>query len=123
MNFPTTRLRRLRSNATIRKMISETDVKVEDLIMPYFVVPGENVKNPINSMPGNYQLSIDLLVEEVKELVSLGVKSILLFGVPEEKDQTGEVAAHDDAIIPKAIRALKKEVEEVYPLGDIIDRS
>jgi len=119
MNFPTTRLRRLRGNATIRKMISETDVKVDDLIMPYFVVPGKNVKNPIHSMPGNYQRSIDLLVEEVKELVSLGVKSILLFGIPEQKDQTGEVAAHDDAIIPKAIRALKKEVEEVYIVADV----
>lgn len=119
MYFPVTRLRRLRSHPVLRRMVSETDVKLDDLIMPLFAVTGENVKNPIASMPGNYQLSVDLLVKEVRELVDSGISSFLLFGIPAEKDETGEVAAHDDAIIPEAIRAIKKHVPEAYVIADV----
>jgi len=119
MSFPTTRLRRLRYNSVLRDMVTETKVTTDDLIMPLFVCPGKGVKNPIASMPGNYQLSIDLLVEECKSLMDVGVRAIILFGIPEEKDETGMIAAHDDAIIPRAIDAIKKEVPDMYVIADV----
>ena len=120
MSFPITRLRRLRKTAAIRNMVRETEVNRDDLIMPYFVIPGENIRHPISSMPGNFQLSIDLLVKEVKNLYdTTGVDKILLFGIPEEKDETGEVACQHDAIVAKAIRALKKELPLVVIVADI----
>jgi porphobilinogen synthase len=120
MAFPITRLRRLRQSKIIRDMVRETVVDCDDLIMPYFVCPGTNVKNPIPSMPGNYQLSIDLLVKEVRDLVDrAGVNKILLFGIPEHKDETGEVACSHNAIVPKAIKAIKKEVANVLIVADV----
>lgn len=120
MSYPVTRLRRLRKNAVIRKMIRETEVNRDDLIMPYFVCPGSKVKNPIASMPGNFQLSIDLLIEEVNDLVSrTGVDKILLFGIPETKDDDGSVACSHEAIVPRAIRALKAEVPGIVIIADV----
>ncbi len=120
MSYPVTRLRRLRKNAVIRKMIRETEVNRDDLIMPYFVCPGSKVKNPITSMPGNFQLSIDLLIEEVNDLISrTGVDKILLFGIPETKDEDGSVACSHDAIVPRAIRALKAEVPGIVIIADV----
>ncbi|SFE21715.1 porphobilinogen synthase [Thermophagus xiamenensis] len=120
MSFPITRLRRLRKTPVIRNMVRETIVNRDDLIMPYFVCPGEGVKNPIDSMPGNYQWSIDLLVKEVKDLyTTTGIDKILLFGIPEEKDEDGSVACSHDAIVPRAIRALKKELPEVMIVADV----
>lgn len=119
MAFPERRLRRLRANESIRSMVRETHVRCDDLVMPYFVCPGKQVRHPIPSMPGQFQWSIDLLVEECQLLVKHGVKSVLLFGIPEAKDETGAVAAHDDAIIPRAIRALKKEVPQLYIIADV----
>jgi porphobilinogen synthase len=119
MFFPNTRLRRLRANPTIRAMVNETTVSLDNLVMPLFAIAGENIKNPINSMPGNYQLSVEMLVDECKELYNLGIKSVLLFGIPASKDEHGHVGAEDDAIIPTAIRALKKEVPEMYVIADV----
>ena len=119
MSFPITRLRRLRKNPVLRSMVSETSISTNDLIMPLFVCPGKNVKNPIPSMPGNFQLSIDLLIEECKELVNVGVNAIILFGIPEKKDDTGMIAAEHDAIIPRAIRAIKKEVPQMFVIADV----
>lgn len=119
MYYPTTRLRRLRQNPVLRSMVTETKVSTDDLIMPLFACPGKNVKNPILSMPGNYQLSIDLLVEECKSLVDVGINSVLLFGIPETKDDTGIIAAHEHAIIPEAIRAIKKSVPGIYIIADV----
>lgn len=119
MYYPTTRLRRLRQNPVLRSMVTETKVTADDLIMPLFACPGKNVKNPIQSMPGNFQLSIDLLVEECKSLVDVGINSILLFGIPETKDDTGMIAAHEHAIIPEAIRAIKKSVPGIYVIADV----
>ncbi len=119
MSFPITRLRRLRKNPVLRNMVSETKLSLDDLIMPLFVCPGTKVKNPIKSMPGNFQLSIDQLVEECKLLISKGINAIILFGIPEEKDDTGMIAAHDDAIIPRAIRALKKNVPGMFVIADV----
>ena len=89
MSFPTIRMRRLRENPLLRDMVRETRVSMDDLIYPMFVHYGENVKREIPSMPGQYQLSIDQLLPEVARLVGLGVKAIILFGIPEHKDEQG----------------------------------
>ncbi|MFV0554480.1 MAG: porphobilinogen synthase [Mangrovibacterium sp.] len=120
MAFPITRLRRMRQSETIRNMIRETEVNRDDLIMPYFVCTGEGVRNPIASMPGNFQLSIDELVKEVRDLLeTTGIKMILLFGIPEEKDETGACACEPDAIVPSAIEVLKREIPEVLIVADV----
>lgn len=119
MSFPVTRLRRLRKNPILRKMVTETVISRDDLVMPLFVCPGTKVKNPIRSMPGNSQLSVDYLVEECKMLVDKGIKAFLLFGIPDHKDETGEVATHDDAIVQRAIIALKKEIKDIFLIADI----
>ncbi|TRX72243.1 porphobilinogen synthase [Carboxylicivirga sp. M1479] len=119
MAFPETRLRRLRYNKVLRNMVTETHLRVEDLVYPLFVCPGEGVKKPISSMPGNYQMSIDTLVEECKLAVSKGVKSVLLFGIPESKDEHGHVACHSDGIVQKAIRAIKAEIEDIMIVADV----
>ncbi len=119
MNFPTTRLRRLRGTQTIRNMVNETKVDLDDLIMPLFAIYGSKVKNPIKSMPGNFQLSVDLLVDECKLLADKGVQSVLLFGIPEHKDETGMVGAHEHSIVSEAIRAIKKDVPNMYVIADI----
>ncbi|MBM2814606.1 MAG: porphobilinogen synthase [Ignavibacteria bacterium] len=111
MAFPITRLRRLRKNPILRDMISETHLELNDFIMPLFVCPGTNVNNPISSMPGNSQLSVDLLVEECKRIHDCGVSSVLLFGIPESKDEHGHVACSDDGIVQKAIRAIKDTLQ------------
>ncbi|MFW5830652.1 MAG: porphobilinogen synthase [Prolixibacteraceae bacterium] len=119
MQFPVTRLRRLRKTAAIRNMVRETVLTRNDLIMPLFVCPGEKVENKISSMPGNSQFSVDLLVEKSKRLFDSGVQSVLLFGIPESKDETGEVACRESGIVQQAVRALKKEVPELYLIADI----
>jgi len=100
-------------------MVSETHISTDDLVMPFFVCPGKKVRNPIDSMPGNYQLSVDMLTEEVKEVASLGIPAILLFGIPESKDEDGSVACREDGIVQQAIRAIKKEVPEMYVIADV----
>lgn len=117
--FPITRGRRQRYNTTLREMLSETTLSLNDLIMPYFVRAGVGIKYPIKSMPGNYQLSIDELVKECKEAYSLGVKSILLFGIPEEKDEDGTVATHDHSIVQMATKSIKQELPELYIIADV----
>jgi len=119
MNFPTTRLRRLRYSEVTRNMIRETQVSANDLIMPLFVCPGSKVKNPIKSMPGNFQLSVDMIVEECKRLYNMGVQSVLLFGIPETKDEHGHVACNDHGIVQRAMVAIKKEVPNLYLIADI----
>lgn len=119
MAFPITRLRRLRNNPITRDMMRETTVSAANLIMPLFAVSGTNVKNPIPSMPGQFQMSIDLIVEKCRSLNALGIKSVLLFGIPDHKDETGECAAHDHAIIPETIRAIKAQVPEMYVIADV----
>ncbi|SHI94183.1 porphobilinogen synthase [Tangfeifania diversioriginum] len=119
MQFPVTRLRRLRKNAAIRNMVRETILTRNDLIMPLFVCPGEGVENKISSMPGNSQFSVDLLVKKCRELYNKGVQSVLLFGIPETKDETGDVACQHNGIVQQAVRALKKEVPELYLIADV----
>ncbi len=117
--FPVSRPRRLRYNAHLREMISETSFSLNDLVMPLFVCPGAGVRNAIKSMPGNFQLSVDELVKECVELYEMGIKSVLLFGIPESKDEDGTVATHEHGIVQKATRAIKKAVPEMYVIADI----
>ena len=119
MGFPQTRMRRLRTNGTLRQMVAETSISVYDLVMPLFVCPGKKVRNPIPSMPGNYQMSTDMLVEEVKEIAGLGIPAILLFGIPESKDEDGSVACHDDSIVQQATKEIKKHVPDMYVIADV----
>lgn len=119
MAFPVTRLRRLRYNGILRQMVSETQLAVDDFVMPLFVCPGTNVKNPINSMPGNYQLSVDNVVEECKKVWASGVKAVLLFGIPEHKDEDGSVACEHNGIVQQAIRAIKKVLPDIYLIADV----
>lgn len=119
MNFPVTRLRRLRQSPVTRNMIRETYLTRNDLIMPLFVCPGQGVENKISSMPGNSQLSVDMLVKKGKELYDKGVQSVLIFGIPESKDEHGLVACQHNGIVQQAARALKKEVPELYLIADV----
>jgi porphobilinogen synthase len=119
MTFPVTRLRRLRQSEVLRNLVRETTLTKNDLMMPLFVCPGKGVDKLISSMPGNAQLSVDKLVEKGKELYGKGVQSVLLFGIPESKDETGEVACQHNGIVQQAVRALKKEVPGLYLVADI----
>ena len=119
MYFPVYRPRRLRADANIRRMVRETSLSVNDFIAPLFVCPGQGVRREISSMPGNYQLSIDELVLEAGELKSLGVPAIILFGIPENKDELGTGAYDDHGIIQQTIRALKAEVSDLLVVTDV----
>lgn len=119
MSFPITRLRRLRQNPVLRNLVRETILTRDDLVMPLFVCPGTNVNNPIKSMPGNSQLSVDLLVEECRRLYGLGIQSVLLFGIPEHKDEHGLVACEHNGIVQQAVRALKTALPDLYIIADI----
>jgi len=119
MAFPVTRLRRLRKSPVIRDLVRETKLSRDDLVMPLFVRPGKGVQKEIASMPGNYQLSIDLLTNRCQQLYDLGVKAILLFGIPEKKDKTGDVACAPDGIVQQAIGAIKRSVPDLYIIADV----
>jgi len=119
MSFPITRLRRLRHTPVLRNLVRETILTRDDLVMPLFVCPGTNVNNPISSMPGNSQLSVDLLVEECRRLYGLGIQAVLLFGIPEHKDEHGLIACEHNGIVQQAVRALKKALPDLYVIADI----
>lgn len=119
VNYPTKRLRRLRYNPLIRDMIRETELSKNDFIYPLFVVPGEKVKKEIKSMPGVYQLSIDNLVIECKEVASLGIPAVILFGIPKHKDEKGSEAYDPEGIIQRAVRAIKSEVKNLLVITDV----
>lgn len=119
MKLPYYRPRRLRRNENIRRMVRETTLSVNNFIYPLFVTEGKKVRNAITSMPGNYQLSIDLLVEEVKDVRALGIPAIILFGIPAQKDTVGSDATSDNGIIQRAVRAIKDAVPEIYVITDV----
>lgn len=119
MYFPQYRPRRLRKNENFRRMIRETKLSVDNLIMPYFVVPGKRIRQEIPSMPGNFHLSIDELVKEVEQAHNLNIPSILLFGLPARKDEIGSESYSEDGIIPLAIRAIKEKVKDIIVITDI----
>lgn len=117
--YPAKRLRRLRYNSIVRDMVRETELHKSDLIYPLFVRHGSNIKNEIKSMPGVYQFSIDKLIAECKELVNLGIPAVILFGIPEHKDEQGSEAYAPDGIIQQAVRAIKAEVKELLVITDV----
>jgi porphobilinogen synthase len=117
--FPMTRMRRLRRNETMRRMVRETTLSVNDLILPLFVRPGSGVRNPIVSMPGQFQLSVDTLVEEAKEIQDLGIPAIILFGIPKVKDALGSQAYANDAIVCRAVEAVKKACPDLCVITDV----
>ncbi|WP_442595290.1 porphobilinogen synthase [Neobacillus sp. D3-1R] len=112
------RHRRLRSSENMRALVRENHLRVEDFIYPLFIVEGENIKNEVKSMPGVFQLSLDNLQAEMEEVVSLGIKSILLFGVPNEKDECGTGAYHDHGIVQLATRFVKEKFPEIIIVAD-----
>ncbi len=113
------RPRRLRSGPSIRSMVRETRLHADDLIMPLFVEPGSNVKRPITLMPGQYRYSIDMLPAAVDALLEVGVRSVILFGIPERKDSTGSDSLHDDGIVQKALRTLRSSHPDLYLITDV----
>lgn len=119
MTFPITRPRRLRSNDIIRKMVCETHLSPEQFIYPLFVCPGEGVKKEITAMPGNYQWSVDKLIEEVALVKSLGIGGVILFGIPEKKDDRGTEAYDEHGVVQEAVRALKREVKDILVITDV----
>ena len=119
-NYPQLRLRRLRRSEALRALVRETRVDVGDLIYPLFVVEGRQIKQEINSMPGLYRLSNDLLPkEEVEEIAKLGIPAVILFGIPEEKDETGSSAYHTKGVIQQAIRTIKKVTPGLLVITDV----
>jgi porphobilinogen synthase len=113
------RFRRLRYNPIVRDMVRETELSKNDLIYPLFVVPEKKVKNPVKSMPGVFQHSIDTLVDECKEVRDLGIPAIIIFGIPEHKDEQGSEAYDPNGIVQKAIRAIKSEVKDLLVITDV----
>ncbi|MFX3674569.1 MAG: porphobilinogen synthase [Paenisporosarcina sp.] len=113
-----TRHRRLRNSETLRAMVRETSLHTNDLIYPIFVAEGENIRNPIASMPGVYQLSLNHLETEIEEVVSLGIPSVILFGIPLEKDAEGTGAYHDHGIVQEAIRFIKQRHPDLIVIAD-----
>jgi porphobilinogen synthase len=119
MRFPVYRPRRLRRNENFRRLIRETKLSVDDLIMPLFIVPGTRVINPISSMPGIAQLSVDRAVEECKAIRDLGIPGVILFGIPDHKDAVGSDAYNDNGIIQQALRAIKEQVPGLLLITDV----
>lgn len=115
---PEMRMRRLRSKAPLRAMVRETHVRVEQLIYPFFVVEGKGIKTPISSMPGIHQQSIDEMLKEAGEAVALGIKSVILFGIPKVKDAEATAAWHSEGIVQQAIRALKSTYPDLIVVAD-----
>jgi porphobilinogen synthase len=112
------RHRRLRQSANMRALVRENYLRTDDLIYPLFIVEGEHIKNEVSSMPGVYHLSLDNLKEEIAEVESLGIKSVLLFGVPNEKDEEGCQAYHDHGIVQEATRVIKKDFPDMIVIAD-----
>lgn len=117
-NYPHMRMRRLRATPQLRSMVRETHIRKEQLIYPLFLVEGNNKKKPINSMPGIHQQSIDQALKEIEEVVNLGLTSVLLFGIPSEKDSEASGAWKDEGIIQQATRAIKKEFPHLVVIAD-----
>jgi porphobilinogen synthase len=119
MPFPTHRLRRLRATGRLRDLVRETRLDPAQFVLPLFVCPGEGARREIGAMPGNYQLSIDELVKECAEVPSLGIGGVMLFGLPERKDETASGAYDENGIVQRAIRALRRELPELLIVTDV----
>ena len=118
-SFPDMRLRRVRELEPVRNLVRETQLSTSNFIYPLFVTHGRGVKQPIEPMPGNYQLSLDMLEEEIADVVGLGIPAVLLFGLPEEKDPVGSGAYDPEGIIQEAIRVIKQAAPNLMVVGDV----
>ncbi|WP_456454897.1 porphobilinogen synthase [Thermovibrio sp.] len=118
-DFPSLRLRRLRKNENIRRMVRETILTVNDFIYPIFVVDGENVKEEIPSMPGQFRYSVDRLPEILSQVESLKIPAVILFGIPSHKDELGSDSYSEEGIIQRAVRKIKEESKEIYVITDV----
>ena len=118
-SFPDMRLRRVRELEPVRNLVKETHLSASSFIYPLFVTHGQGVKQPIEPMPGNYQLSLDMLEEEISEVVDLGIPAVLLFGLPAEKDQVGSGAYDPEGIIQESIRVIKRAAPGLVVVGDV----
>jgi porphobilinogen synthase len=119
MPFPVHRLRRLRASEPLRRLVRETHLEPSQLVYPMFVCPGVGIRREIPSMPGNYQLSVDQLVKECEEVRSLGLGGVILFGIPESKDEAASGAYAEDGIVQRAVRAIKKQVRDLVVITDV----
>ncbi|UCE79633.1 MAG: porphobilinogen synthase [Nitrospiraceae bacterium] len=117
--FPFQRPRRLRKNKSIRRMVRETSLSPDDLIYPLFVTYGRNIRTAIKSMPGCFQESVDRVVKHAKEIYSLGIPSVILFGIPEHKDKKGSGAYDPQGPVQKAVKAIKNKVPELFVITDV----
>ncbi len=113
------RMRRLRVNETMRSLVRENSVSKEDLVYPVFLIEGENIKNPVDSMPGIFQWSIDRFDEELERIVKSGIKAILIFGIPDHKDEKGSEAYNDEGITQRAIRHIKEKAPGLLVIADV----
>jgi len=118
-DFPRVRLRRLRRTEALRALVRENQVDVGDLIYPMFIVEGKGIKEEITSMPGIFRHSADQLLPEIEEIAGLKIPAVLLFGIPENKDETGSSAYHSEGVIQQAIRVIKKSVPELVVITDV----
>ena len=124
MNYPNSRLRRLRYNSNIRSLVEDVHLKTSDLIYPVFVCEGENIKQEIKSLPGQFRYSIDNLLSLIEELISLNINSILLFGVSDKKDESGDIACDNKSIIPKATKKIKEKYKnDILVIADLCNCS
>jgi porphobilinogen synthase len=119
MAFPATRLRRLRRTGALRSMVRETWLTPENLVYPLFVCPGQGIRKEVRSMPGVFNLSVDETVKEAREAHSLGIPALILFGLPEKKDEVASGAWDENGIVQRAARAIKAEVPEMVVIGDV----
>jgi len=119
MGFPIRRLRRLRASEALRRMVRETTLSVDDLILPLFVRPGRGVRRAVKSMPGNFQLSIDELVKEAREVARLGIPAVILFGIPERKDAAASSGTAPDGIVQRAIGTVKDACPDLVVVTDV----
>ena len=117
--FPAYRARRMRANETVRQFIRETELTASDFIYPLFVKPGEGLRDEVASMPGVFQLSLDQLSVEMDELLSLGVKAIILFGLPAHKDELGSEAFDEHGIVQEAVRTIRACAPDMYVITDV----
>src|SRR6478735_4747892 len=119
MSFPVNRMRRLRQTESLRSLVRETHLEPTNFIYPLFVCPGEGVRKAISSMPGVFNISVDEAVKEAQEAKQLGIGGIILFGLPEKKDEVATGAWADDGIVQRATRAIKSEVRDLTVIGDV----
>jgi len=119
MYFPENRPRRLRVSSTMRKMVRETAVTLDDLIYPLFVVHGRGVKEPVSSMPGVFRYSVDCLLQEVREVTAMGIKAVILFGIPAYKDEKGSSAYDPDEVVQRAVKELKGSFPTLLVITDV----